>query len=210
MSDAELRKEAKRAYKAKDFAGAAELYGRLVEPPGSGEELSSDRAGYAAVLANLGRLDEAAVQLEQVVAASPGDAARRHKLGEILSRLGRHSEALDQLAEAARIEPQAADHHWRIAVELRTLGREREAQAALQSALALNPNHTEAQIFQLEQVLASSPERDGQFAELETATGGVRDFPASSRVLLRQTPVMIAVEAVLITGLAVWLRSLMA
>ncbi len=106
------------------------------------------------------------------------------------------------------MQPQVADHHWRVAVELRALRREAEAQAALQRALALEPNHTEAQIFQLEQVFVSNPERDGQFAELEAAQAGSRTFSEARRPLLRQSGAMIAVEAVLLTGLALWLRSL--
>jgi tetratricopeptide (TPR) repeat protein len=211
MSDAELtRKEAKRAYKVKDFAAAADLYAGLLDrPAASPQAVAADRTGYASALIGLNRLDDAAVQYGHVIALTPVDAKARHKFGEILARLDRHDEAADQLAEAARLEPRNADHPFRLAVELHALGRDEESAAALQQCLSLNPKHTEAQIFQLEQSLVLSPERDALFELLKPPQPPQPIAFLLPRALrIRQSGPMIAMEALLITGAALWLRSL--
>ena len=164
-----LRKEAKRAYKAKDFVSAGEIYARIIEaePQPDSAAAGADRTGYATVLVGLNRLDDAAVQFERAVAILTDDGRLHAKFAEVLSRLGRHPEAVRQIEAAIALEPDNADHYYRLAVEMRVLGREGETHAALRRCLELDPDHTNAQILQLELLSLAAPERDGQFDEEE-------------------------------------------
>lgn len=219
MSDIEaMRKNAKRAYKARAFGEAAELYSQLLAAPSEGAPEAGDRLGYASALASLNRLDEAAVQMEHAIAIAPEDPRLRFKQGEILSRLGRHGAAADQFTEAARLAPDVADHHWRLALELRVLDREADAQAALRRCLEIEPSHTEAQLMQLEQIVVGAQERDGQFVELGDGAAppvgavwpSAKTAPTGGRTTVRQRLWVVAVEGVLLAAVAVWLRSLLA
>lgn len=217
MSEADAyRKNAKLAYKARNFTGAADLYAKVLEidPGAAPEVIAADRVAYAAALTSANRLDEAAVQLEMAVGHAPQDARLRYKLGQVHSRLGRHDEAVEQLEETVRLEPQVADHHWRLAAELRTLGRTTESAAALKEALKIEPNHSQARILELEQLLISTPERDGQFddAAAMNAVAPPKDLwsggrPGVGRGPFRHRPWMVAAEALLILLLSLWIQS---
>lgn len=229
MSNADAdadRKNAKRAYKSKDYDTAATLFAHIVEMPESSIiAAAGDRAAYASALVNLGKMDEATVQLVKAAELAPGDARVRYKLGEVLARLGRHTEAAAQFRHVVTLEPMVANNYWRLAVELNVLGEDAQAEEAVKRCLALEPEHTEAQILQLERSFTSDPERDGQAEEVEQPSSGAltpgRDEaglamletrgdwsgPPQGRTPLRHRPWMIVLEAIGILAVALWLQN---
>ena len=98
------------------------------------------------VLAQTGRIGEAAECLGRAVAANPGDAAAQSNLGYMLQQLDRPQEALACYDRALRADPKHAGAHCNRGHVLLALGRADEALASLDRALALAPSMAEAHL----------------------------------------------------------------
>ena len=96
------------------------------------------------VLAQTGRIADAAACLERAVAVNPGDAAAQSNLGYMLQQLDRPQEALACYDRAIRSHPNHAGAHCNRGHVLLALECADEALASLDRALALAPSMAEA------------------------------------------------------------------
>jgi serine/threonine-protein kinase len=77
---------------------------------------ASVTAGYAVLLARLGRLDEAAALGQRAIALEPLNGAWHANLSINLTALGRYDEAEAALRKAIELQPQAASYYSRLAM----------------------------------------------------------------------------------------------
>ena len=98
------------------------------------------------VLAQVGRIAEAADCLGRAVAENPRDTAAQNNLGYILQQLDRPVEALACYDRAIGAEPKHAGAHCNRGHVLLALGRKEEALASCDRALALAPSLAEAHL----------------------------------------------------------------
>ncbi|HKI03955.1 MAG TPA: alkaline phosphatase family protein [Thermoanaerobaculia bacterium] len=98
----------------------------------------------AAVYYREGRLEEAAAQYRQLVAAEPDDAGLRTSYAGVLGSLGRYPEAREQLERGLEIDPLNAEGHHNLAVIHEREGQKEKAieeyRAALRYAPAFEPS----------------------------------------------------------------------
>ena len=133
-------------FRARDYAGAAELLAPLVER-GAGDEgppMREVRLQYGVTLLRLKRTEEGVAQLRLAVELDPANPRAHEKLGVGLGRLGQDLEALPCLERAAAMAPDNAEYQWRVGEQYRRLGRSEEARAAFQRSLALDPGYRRA------------------------------------------------------------------
>jgi len=90
-----------------------------------------------------GRLGEAALLYQQVLAADSRHADSLHLLGLLASQLGRHDSAIEMVRNAIAINAKSALYHSTLGNTLKELGRLEEAVAAYRSALGLEPDYLE-------------------------------------------------------------------
>jgi tetratricopeptide (TPR) repeat protein len=105
------------------------------------------RVGIADSLEPLGRLDEAAAELEAVLAAELADDDRltvRIRLGYLRVTQRRYAEAAAQLRAAAALAPGSAEAHYALGLVLRELGDAAGAREALERATRLEPGAAKA------------------------------------------------------------------
>jgi predicted O-linked N-acetylglucosamine transferase (SPINDLY family) len=98
----------------------------------------------AFALLGQGRVSEALVLLDQVVAHQPGDAAAHACRGFALNHLGRSEAALASLDRALALDPREPSTHFNRAMVLLGLGRLEEGVLGLRATLALRPGLAEA------------------------------------------------------------------
>jgi len=96
------------------------------------------RVLLAALLRDLGRLDEAGRRLDEAIAAEPGVAPAHHARGRFLSTRDPEA-ALRSLERAIELDPFQARYRVDKGRVLRALGREDEARAALERARSFAP-----------------------------------------------------------------------
>ncbi len=92
----------------------------------------------------LGRLEEAATDLNRAIASAPRRADFRWNQTAILRSLGRLPDAEAQGQEAVRLAPDAPEAHNNLASVLKDLGRQGEAVAHYRRALELKPDYADA------------------------------------------------------------------
>ncbi|MGH9390151.1 MAG: tetratricopeptide repeat protein, partial [Vicinamibacteria bacterium] len=90
-----------------------------------------------AILARMGKREEARKAYETAVALAPGDALLRARLGELLRDLGEIEESIKRLREATEIDPDGAAYWNSLGMTLGGSARFSEAEAAFRKALAL-------------------------------------------------------------------------
>ncbi len=103
-----------------------------------------DRLTRAQALHQQGRLDEAAILLQCLVAEAPHHAGAVQQFGMLHLQLGRGNEALTLLQQAQTLAPGSPDVQGNLGLVLQALDRPADAIAAFQAALALNPGLVEA------------------------------------------------------------------
>ncbi len=94
--------------------------------------------------ARLGRLDEAAEQLDVVLAANSDSASANHLLGVIRAHQGRFDDALTLVRRAAASSSATAEMHASLGAVLYKLGSTNEAIDAYERALAVSPGYADA------------------------------------------------------------------
>ena len=92
-----------------------------------------------------GRLREAAMLCQQILAQDSNHADSLHLLGLIAHQSGRHAEAIGLIQRAIRINPGAAVYYGTAGLVHRALGQSTAELAACQQAAALAPHVPEAQ-----------------------------------------------------------------
>ena len=107
---------------------------------------AEDRFRLAGMLAESGKLAEAAIEYEAAVANAPDSAPLRFNLGGVLRRLGRNEAAIEQLEAARRLTPDDPDVHVELGLAYMAAGANDKAIAALTRAIALNPESPESRI----------------------------------------------------------------
>jgi tetratricopeptide (TPR) repeat protein len=113
-------------------------------------------AAQAATIAQLdaGRALEAKNDLpgaleayQRAVAAAPGDAVARDRLGFVLGRLGRTGEALAAFAKAAELDPKLFDAQYHLGATRWWTHDLKGALEPLRTAVRLKPTHAEARYY---------------------------------------------------------------
>jgi tetratricopeptide (TPR) repeat protein len=138
-----LWETARRAFRDRRYADAAELLQRLVDrgPEAPGLNAAAVRLLYGVTLLRCGRTEEGVSELRIAVALDPASARAHHKLGAGLARLGRDAEALPFFERATALAPDIAEHHWRLGEQQRRLGQADKARASFERALELDPGY---------------------------------------------------------------------
>lgn len=104
--------------------------------------LAHDNLGK--VLAQQGRVAQAAAHFAEAVRVYPDDAKSRSNLASALAQLGRHKEAVPQFEEMIRRQPNDALAHKNLAKSLMWLWRLDEAVFHLREAVRINPDDADA------------------------------------------------------------------
>lgn len=101
------------------------------------------RAWRARILTWSGRLAEAEVEYQGILAAAPNDPDHWLSLASVYSHEGRAREAVRALDRAVELDPKRADIRVARAVALRALGDHREAKLEFGRALDLDPTNVD-------------------------------------------------------------------
>ena len=80
----------------------------------------------------------------QALAAAPGDATLRERIGSDLAAVGEVTEAIQHLEAAVRLAPDRASAHYRLGATLARAGRTTSAVESYRRALELEPDFAEA------------------------------------------------------------------
>ncbi len=98
----------------------------------------------AVKLHRAGKLDEAALLYNKVLAAEPEHADALHLAGVVAHQQGRHDEAVALIGRAIGQSPAVPDFHHSRGLAYRAMGDWRAAEADFEKAVALNPRYPEA------------------------------------------------------------------
>ncbi|HND51640.1 MAG TPA: tetratricopeptide repeat protein [Pirellulaceae bacterium] len=90
-----------------------------------------------------GRLAEAAMAYEEILAREPGHADATHLFGVVAHQRGDHLRAIELIESAIRLNPRPVVFHTNLAAAQMAAGRPRDAADSFQRALDLNPNAAE-------------------------------------------------------------------
>ena len=97
-----------------------------------------------AVLAALGKRDEAVIANQRAVALAPTDAEAHSNLGATLKELGRLEDAEASHRQAIAIKPEYAPAYNNLGITLQELGKLKDAEASYRTAIVLQPDYLEA------------------------------------------------------------------
>ena len=119
-----------------------------------------------------GRLERAAEQFQQALAAKPDDDGALNELGVARLKQGRAGEAIELFRRAMGINPRRAETHINMGVALLGTGKPEEAAAHFLSALETEPNNAKAHknlalAFMRENRWHDAAEQFSRAAELE-------------------------------------------
>jgi tetratricopeptide (TPR) repeat protein/ferredoxin len=103
-----------------------------------------ERFELAGMLAEAGKLDEAAKELDACVAAAPDSAPARFNFGAVLRRLGRSDAAVEQLSAARRLAPGDAPTAIELGLAYQASGESAMAVRSFREAIALDPDSPES------------------------------------------------------------------
>jgi arylsulfatase A-like enzyme/Flp pilus assembly protein TadD len=121
-----------------------------------------------AILARMGRKEEARKAYEAAVALAPRDALLRARYGELLRELGRIEEAIAALRQATEIDPEGAAYWNSLGMTLGGNARLPEAEAAFRKAVELS-NENARYAFNLGLILMRQTRRAEARTFFETA-----------------------------------------
>lgn len=93
---------------------------------------------------DVGRPDEALIQLQEAAHLAPASASSHYAFGTVLLDRGRLAEAQQQLLEAVRLEPGFSEAHNNLGIISQAHGQLRQAIAHYDEAVRLDPNNHEA------------------------------------------------------------------
>ena len=98
----------------------------------------------AAVLKQMGKINESLVASQKSVQLNPQDAGAHNNLGVLLKELGRLEEAEESCRQAITLKPDLAEAHYNLGNTLKEQGRLDEAEASYTQAITLKPDLAEA------------------------------------------------------------------
>ena len=98
----------------------------------------------AAVLKQIGKINESLVASQKSVQLDPQDAEAHNNLGIIMQELGRLEESEIIFKKVITLKPDYAEAHYNLGITLTKLGRLNEAEASYKKAIALKPDYTKA------------------------------------------------------------------
>jgi predicted O-linked N-acetylglucosamine transferase (SPINDLY family) len=116
------------------------------------------------VLAEQGRLAEAAASFQKAVRLKPDDALAHNNLGNVLRELGSLEEAVGHLQQALRLRPNFAEAHNNLGIVLAQQGKLAEAVASYQEAVHFQPGWADAHSN-----LGNALQEQGHLAEAEAS-----------------------------------------
>jgi len=132
------QQEVRRSAEQKNWTAAMAIVNRQIELMPHDADV---RGWRARVLSWSGKLVEAEIEYNELLATVPGDPDIWLGLGSLYLREGRGKEALQALTRAVELDPQRADLRVARAGALRTLGLQNEAKLELERALDLDPKN---------------------------------------------------------------------
>ena len=98
----------------------------------------------AAVLKQMGKINESLVASQKSVQLNPQDAGAHSNLGIILKELGKLDEAKTSYRKAIALKPDYAKAHSNLGNVLQELGRLDESEKSFRQAITLKPDYAEA------------------------------------------------------------------
>ena len=98
----------------------------------------------AAVLKQMGKINESLVFSQRSVQLNPQDAEAHKNLGVILRELGRLDEAEASYTQAIKLKPDYAGAYYNLGNTLKELGRLKEAEASYTQAIKIKPDYAQA------------------------------------------------------------------
>jgi len=123
-----------------------ELQANLTDIEHAASPTAEDRFRLGGLLAEAGRLEEAATEFAACVAAAPESAPARFNLGGVLRRLGRNDAAVDQLSVARALAPGDPDVAVELGLAYMAQGANARAIQAFTDAITLNPDGPESRL----------------------------------------------------------------
>jgi protein O-GlcNAc transferase len=115
------------------------------QPPAGSQQFSADQALQQAIQLQMqGKLDQAALQYQEILKLWPSHFDAKHLLGIIRAQEGRNLEALELIGAAVKINPRDAPALSNLGIILQRLGRSESAVASFDRALAMQPGHVDA------------------------------------------------------------------
>lgn len=127
------------------------------------------------LLAQQGKLDEAAAQFAAALAINPRFAHARHNMGMMLVQRGKLDEAISEFSKAVEIDPAFADAFNKLGAALANEGRLDEAITNFSKAIEINPAYSSAHAN-----LGSAYEQQGRTADAIAAYFSALQFTADS------------------------------
>jgi tetratricopeptide (TPR) repeat protein len=109
---------------------------------------------FGLVLAEAGRLSEAAAQYEMVLTERPGAVQVRQQLAQVLYRMGRREEAMQQLRVAGMMSADDADAQMSLGFALTRLGEPADAVTRFRRAIELGGDVASARLGLVQAYLA--------------------------------------------------------
>jgi protein O-GlcNAc transferase len=139
-------------------------------PPLAGnEQLRVNRALQQAIQLQMqGKLDQAALQYQEILKSSPSHFDAKHLLGIIRAQQGRSLEALDLIGAALKINPNDAPALSNFGIVLQRSGHSERALASFDRALAIQPGHVDA-LFNRGLALIALGRPEGALASFDKA-----------------------------------------
>ncbi|HJT17949.1 MAG TPA: tetratricopeptide repeat protein, partial [Thermoanaerobaculia bacterium] len=152
-----------------DLAAAEGKFEQAVQSKPDDPAIRND---YAAVLARLGKNDEARSQYEEALRLRPNFYDARMNYGALLSRLGDNERAAQQFSEAARLQPNSPEPHVYLAL-LEANGRQfAEAAQNIQQAIAINHDGSNRMLINAIRIPARPTAIDEYLAFLRQQSAG--------------------------------------
>ena len=119
----------------------------------------------AAVLKQMGKINESLVASQKSVQLNPQDAGAHNNLGVLLQHAqGRLKEAEESFRQAITLKPDLADAHYNLGNTLKEQGRLDEAEASYTQAITLKPDYAEAHYN-----LGNTLKKQGRLEEAEAS-----------------------------------------
>lgn len=128
-------------FRSGDPARAAETFRQAVAADPDDPEA---RHNLAAALVRLGRRDDAADELAELLRRRPDFYLGHFTLGTLRAQQGRDAEAVEHYRRALALYPDHRDSHFNLANALRRLGRWQEAEEHYRRAAELDPGSPQA------------------------------------------------------------------
>ncbi len=134
------QEDVRRRTAAHDWTAALDIVDREVSRSPKDMDI---RAWRARILQWSGRLKEAELEYQEILAAVPNDPDNWMGLAAVYSREGQNREALQALDRSVELDPKRADIRAARGAALRTLGAQNEARLEFSRAVDLDPTNVE-------------------------------------------------------------------